>query len=157
MSYKFKNVDKLKRNREIEGGTGTELGFDGGDTIWVLAATDANPRWVKFGDDYINELRRLQRANASTERTKAFLAEWFTRLFVLRWEVKGVGDKSVPFSQEACRAFLMETDDVIPAIQKTAFDNTAFRGAKIEVVVGEGKGSSSGGASTDPTLPTGSA
>jgi hypothetical protein len=157
LSFKFKNADKLKRNREIEGGTGAEMGFDGGDTIWILAATDANPRWVKFGDDYINELRRLQRANASAERTKAFLAEWYTRLFVLRWEVKGEGDKPVPFSQEACRAFLMETDDVIPAIQKTAFDTQNFRGAKIEVVVGEGKGSSNGAASTAQTPPTGSA
>ena len=54
MSYRFKNADRLKRNREIEGETGTEIGFPGGDTLWILAATDANTRWVRFGDDYIN-------------------------------------------------------------------------------------------------------
>ena len=50
----------------------------------------------------------------------------------------------------------LETDDVIPAIQRTAFDNQNFRGAKVEVVVGEGKGSSTGGPSTGQTPPTGS-
>jgi hypothetical protein len=156
MSYKFKNADRLKRNRAIEGETGTEIGFPGGDTLWILAATDANPRWLKFGDDYINGLRRLQRANASDERVKTYQAEWFTRIFVFQWDVKGEDDAAVPFSQEACRSYLMETDDVIPAIQRTAFDNQNFRGAKVEVVVGEGKGSSIGGPSTGQTLPTGS-
>ncbi len=113
----------------------------------ILAATDANPRWLKFGDDYINGLRRLQRApTLRDERVKTYQAEWFSRLFVFRWDVKGEDDAAVPFSQEACRAYLLETDDVIPAIQRTAFDNQNFRGAKVEVVVGEGKGSSSGGA-----------
>lgn len=139
MTYNFKNADRLKRNRTIEGETGTEIGFPGGDVLWVLAATDANPRWVKFGDEYINGLRRLQRANASDERVKAYQAEWFTNLFVLRWDVKAEGDEPVPFSRDACRAYLMETDDVIPAIQQTAFNNQNFRGDKIEVAVDEGK------------------
>lgn len=139
MTYNFKNADRLKRNRTIEGETGTEIGFPGGDVLWVLAATDANLRWVKFGDEYINGLRRLQRANASDERVKAYQAEWFTNLFVLRWDVKAEGDEPVPFSRDACRAYLMETDDVIPAIQQTAFNNQNFRGDKIEVAVDEGK------------------
>jgi hypothetical protein len=75
MSYKFKNAQRLKRDRCIEGETGTEIGFPGGDMLWILAATDANPRWVRFGDDYINGLRRLHRANASDERVKTWQAE----------------------------------------------------------------------------------
>lgn len=139
MSYRFKNADRLKRNRKIEGEEGTEIGFPGGDKLWILAATDANPRWVRFGDDYINGLRRLQRANANDDRVKAYQVEWFANLFVLRWEVKGEDDEPVAFSKEALKAYLMETDDVVPAIQRTAFDNQNFRGDKIEVVVGEGK------------------
>lgn len=139
MTFKFKNAGLLKRNRKIEGEEGTEIGFPGGDTLWVLAATDANPRWVRFGDEYINGLRRLQRANANDERVKAYQVEWFTNLFVLRWDVKGDDDEPVPFSKEAVKAYLMETDDVVPAIQKTAFDSMNFRGDKVEVVVGEGK------------------
>lgn len=139
MSFKFKNASLLKRNRKIEGEEGTEIGFNGGDTLWILAATDANPRWVRFGDEYINGLRRLTRANASDERVKTYQVEWFTRLFVLRWDVKGENDEPIPFSAEACAAYLAETDDVVPAIQKTAFDNTNFRGDRIEAVVHEGK------------------
>lgn len=139
MTFKFKNAGQLRRNRKIEGEEGTEIGFPGGDRLWILAATDANPRWVRFGDEYINGLRRLQRANASDERVKAYQVEWFTNLFVLRWDVKGEDDEPVPFSKEAVRAFLAETDDVVPTIQKTAFDTLNFRGDKFEVVVGEGK------------------
>lgn len=139
MTYRFKNADRLKRNRKIEGEEGTEVGFSGGDKLWILAATDANSRWVRFGDDYINGLRRLQRANASDERVKAYQVEWFTTLFVLRWDVKGDDDQPVPFSKDAVKAYLMETDDVVPSIQKIAFDTMNFRGDKVEVVVGEGK------------------
>lgn len=139
MTFKFKNTGQLKRNRKIEGEEGTEIGFPGGDTLWILAATDANPRWVRFGDEYINGLRRLQRANANDERVKSYQVEWFANLFVLRWDVKGENDEPVPFSKDAVKAYLMETDDVVPAIQRTAFDNTNFRGDKVEVVVHEGK------------------
>jgi len=100
MSFKFKNAGLLKRNRRVEGEEGTEIGFPGGDKLWILAATDANPRWVRFGDDYINGLRRLTRANANDERVKAYQVEWFANLFVLRWDVKGEDDESVPFSKE---------------------------------------------------------
>jgi hypothetical protein len=142
--FKFKNTARLTRDRKIEGETGTEVGLAGGDTLWLLAATDANPRWEKWGDDYLNELRRLTRANASTDRVKEFLAEWYTRMFVLRWSVAGEDGQPVPFSTEACEAYLMQTDDVIPAIQRTVFETQNFRGARIEVVVGEGKGLSNG-------------
>jgi hypothetical protein len=76
---------------------------------------------------------------------------------MLRWDVKGEDDAAMPFSQEACRAYLLETDNVIPAIQRTAFDSQNFGGAKIEVVVGEGEGSSTGGPGTGQTPSTGSA
>ena len=148
--FKFKNAARMTRDRTIEGETGTEIGFPGGDRLWVLAATDANSRWEKFGDDYINELRRLQRANATADRLKKFQAEWFTRMFVLRWDVKGDDDRPVPFSTEAAESYLM-LDDVIPAIQRVVFENQNFRGARIEVVVDEGKGSLNGEAPTPGT------
>lgn len=134
-SFKFKNIDKQKRNRDIEGVVGTELGLAGGVTLQVLAATDANPRWKQFGQDYLDEVKRLIRAKASDERVKAFQADQFARIFVIGWDVLDAEDDSpIPLTYEACVAYLMESDDAIPAIQATVFDNQNFRGARIEAI-----------------------
>ena len=136
--FNFKNIDSQKRNREIEGTTGAELGLAGGVTLQVLAATDANPRWKQFGDDYLAEVRRLVRAKASDERVKAFQADQFAKLFVIGWDVLNADDDSpIPLTYEACVAYLMESDDAIPAIQAMVFENQNFRGARIEAVVNQ--------------------
>lgn len=139
MGFQFKNIDSLKRNREIEGVIGTTIGFrSSGIALQVLAASDANSRWREFGDNYLNEFRRLQRADAPQERINKFLAENLTRMFVIGWT--GVFDQDgneVPFGHEACVALLLETDDIIPALLEVVSDNMKYRGARIEIVSDE--------------------
>lgn len=133
--FKFKNIDQQKRNREIEGVTGAELGLAGDITLMVLAATDANPRWKQFGETYANEIRRLVRAKASDGRVKAFQAKEFAKLFIIAWDVKDAEtDQDIPLTPEACEAFLLESDDAIPAIQAMVFETQNFRGARIEAI-----------------------
>lgn len=138
--FTFKNIGRLQRDRTIEGETGTELAV-GDVTLRVLAGTDANPRYRQWGEDWRNELKRLSRANASEERVKKFQAEWFTRMFVLDWPKPPLdGDgHPVPFSKEACEAFLFQADDVIPAILDIVFETKMFRGARVEAIVGTAK------------------
>ena len=138
--FRFKGVDQQKRNRELEGVIGAELGLAGGITLRVLAATDANPRWKQFGQTYRDEVGRLIRAKASDERVKAFQAEHFARLFVIGWDVLNEDDdRPIPLTHEACVDFLLESDDAIPAIQATVFENQNFRGARIEAIVNSAK------------------
>ncbi len=137
--YKFKGIDKLKRNREIEGESGTPVHFRKvGVTFQVLAATDANPRWRQFGDDYLAEYRRLKRSGADEDRLDRFLAENITRMFIKSWSgVMQEGDIPVVFSHEACVAYLLEADDVIPGILAVVGETTNFRGERIEAIAGE--------------------
>lgn len=139
MGFQFKNIQSLKRNREIEGTIGTTIGFrSSGIALQVLAASDANPRWREFGESYTNEYRRLQRANASEERLNKFLAENLTKLFVVGWTgVRDEGDNEVPFTREACVELLLATDDVVPALLEVVSDNMKFRGARIEIISDE--------------------
>lgn len=139
MGFQFKNIQSLKRNREIEGDIGTTIGFrSSGIALQVLAASDANPRWREFGESYMNEYRRLQRANAPEERLNKFLAENLTKLFVKGWTgVRDEGDNEVPFTREACVELLLATDDIIPALLEVVSDNMKFRGARIEIVSDE--------------------
>ena len=139
MARKFKNIDQLQRNREIEGIIGTPVGLPGGITLQVLCATDANPRWAANGEKFSAEVRRLSRANVPDDRTRKFLAEQFTRLFIIGWE--GVkeddgngGEVDVPFSADACVDFLLATDDALPALQQVVYDTKMFRGERIEII-----------------------
>lgn len=136
MTFKFGNIEGLKRNLKIEGDIGTPLGLPGGITLRILAATDANPRWKAGGDKYRREIRALVRANASDDRQKQFFAEHLTKLIVKDWE--GVTDDEgnvVPFTREACEAFLLEADDAVEAILGTMSDTKNFRGERIEAVI----------------------
>jgi hypothetical protein len=135
-AFKFRGIQKLQRNRDIER-DGALLGI-GDVTLLVRAATDVNPAWRQFGDDFRAELRRLARANASEDRTKKFLAESFARMFVIGWPDPPIDDDSgqpVLFSTEACVAWLMQGDDQIPAIQGMVYDTQNFRGQRIEAIV----------------------
>ena len=132
----FGNIDKLKRDRAVEGGEGTEIGFEGGITLVVLCASDANPAWKRYGDDFLAELRRLNRAHASEERVRRFLAEQYARLLVKDW--RGVVDPQghdLPFSRDLCVELLYETDDILPALQALVHDSKNFRGQRIEAVI----------------------
>lgn len=130
----FKNVAKSQRNREIEGVTGTEIGMTDGVKLQVLCMSDANPRWVQFGDDYSAELNRLTRAGASSKQMKKFFDEWLPRLFIIGWrDNPGPDDTDVPFSLENCQSYFRQSDDAYLAILQNVRDTLNFRGARIQL------------------------
>lgn len=138
--FKFGNIKQLQRDREVEGTTGTQIHLRGGICITALCASDANPAWKKFGEDFLAELKRLSRANASDERVKEYLAAELTRLMVRN--IEGVVDEdgnAIPFSPEMSRQFLKEADDAIPALQNIVYDTQNFRGQRIEAIVESAK------------------
>lgn len=143
-------LDHLKRNLTIEGETGTELGLEGGVTLIVLAATDANTRWKAKRGAAGNELSRLKNAHAETARIKARTAELYADAIVIGWYYVDDGgtrhagplDKggnAIPFSREACIAFLDRFDDAFAAVEATIYDTQKFRGARVEAIVDQGK------------------
>jgi hypothetical protein len=140
--YQFDDIAPLQRNRTIEGETGTELGLPGGFVLIVLAASDANPRWRNRSEEITNELNRLRNARANNERVRKYLSRIYAETLVLDWPV---GPKSkgvpVPFSVEACAAFLNQADDAYAAIDAVVYDTKNYRGQRIEAVVGEVKNS----------------
>lgn len=133
--YQFDGIEPMQRNREIEGEKGAELGLPGGITLTVLAASDANPRWRNRGDEITAELNRLRNARAPSERTRKYLATIYSQCLVIGW--KGVKSKGVevPFSPEACAAFLMAADDAYAAVDEVVYLTKNFRGARIEAVI----------------------
>lgn len=134
--FQFGNVEHLKRNLEIEGEKGTELGLEGGITLTVLAATDANPMWRARRDTVRAELNRLTNAKADPTRTRTFLARIYSETIVKGWS--GVVDSqgnAIPFTRDACEAFLYQVDDAFNALEGIIFDTKNFRGQRIEAIV----------------------
>lgn len=136
--YVFDGIEEMQRNRDIER-EGTELGLPGNRTLIVRAASDANPLWRAQSEQIGNELRRLANARAPTERVRAYLAGRFAELLVRDW--KGIKSHGVeiPYSVEACKAFLIAADDAYAAVDKMVWENTNFRGQRVEAIVGEVK------------------
>jgi len=134
--FTFGNVEALKRNLEIEGEKGTELGIGAGITLIVLAASDANPQWKMRGEQITSELNRLRNARADNKRVRVYLAGIYAECIVKDWRgvVDGEGN-SIPFTREACKAFLVEVDDAYAAVDAVVYDNKNFRASRIEVVV----------------------
>ena len=134
-AYQFDNIDSMKRNRDIEGETGTELGLPGGITLTVLAASDANPRWRNRAEEISAELNRLRNARADNTRSRRYLASSYAQCIVIGW--KGVSSRGaeIPFSSEACAAFLMQADDAYAAVDAIVYETKNFRGARIEATV----------------------
>ena len=137
--YTFDNIAPMQRNREIEGEKGTELGLPGGITLTVLAASDGNPRWRNRSDEIAAELNRLRNARADNVRVRRYLTRIYAECLVIGW--KGVKSKGVeiPFSVEACTAFLRQADDAYAAIDGVVYDSKNYRGARIEAVIEEAK------------------
>lgn len=135
--YTFDGIEPMKRNRDIEGETGTELGLPGGITLTVLAASDANPRWRQRSSEITSELNRLRNALADSTRVRTYLARIYSQTLVIGWKgVKGNG-ADIPFSPEACAAFLMQADDAYAAVDNIVYDTKNFRGARVEAVVAQ--------------------
>ncbi len=139
--FDFGKVDHLIRNLDIEGKTGTELGLEGTDiTLIVLAGTDANLGWKHRREKMRAELKRLENAKAGPERIRAFLAEVYSDVIVKDWRgVVDSNDNAIPFSREACKAFLIKVDDAFAAVEDVIFNTKNFRGQRIEAVVAEAK------------------
>lgn len=137
--FKFGKIDSLKRDREIEGETGTELGISGSEiTLIVLAATDANTKWKARRESMRVELNRLNNAKASEPRVRDFLAGVYAETLIKDW--RGVVDdadppNAIPFSREAAKALLIEADDIFAAVDAIVYDTKNFRGSRIEARV----------------------
>lgn len=133
--YRFDNIGAMQRNRDIEGEKGTELGLPGGITLIVLAATDANPRWRNRSEEITAELNRLRNARATGDRVRTYLSRVYAETLVLDWRGVKTDNVDVPFSVEACTAFLRQADDAYVAVDNVVYDTKNFRGARIEAVV----------------------
>ena len=135
--YVFDNVESMLRDHEIEGKTGTELGLPNGSTLIVLAASDANPRWRTRSMEISNELGRLRNAGADNKRVRDWLSRIFAECLVIDWRnVKG-GGVDIPFSVEACTAYLRKVDDAYESVDRIVWDTKNFRGQRITAVAGE--------------------
>jgi len=132
--YEFDGIEDLQRKRDIEAG-GTELGLDGGITLIVRAASDGNPLWRAQSDKIAKALRVMRTARATNEKLREFLVPKYAELLVKDW--RGVKSKGVeiPYSVEACVAFLKRADDAYDAIDAVVWDTKNFRGARIEAIV----------------------
>lgn len=132
--YEFDNIEDLQRKRDIEE-EGTEIGLDGGITLIVRAATDANPAWKAAAPSIEKELRRLRNARATNDRLRKYLAPLYARHLVRDWQ--GVKSKgvAVPYSADACTAFLLAADDAYAAVDNIVYDTKNFRSARIEAIV----------------------
>lgn len=132
--YEFDNIEDLQRKRDLES-EGVEVGLPGEITLIVRAATDANPSWKANGDKISRELRRLRNARASNEQLRKYLAPQYARHLVKGW--RGVRSKGVevPYSVEACTAFLLVADDAYSAVDQIVYDTQNFRAARVETII----------------------
>lgn len=134
MSYSFDNIEALQRKRDIEA-EGTELGLPGDITLIVAAASDANPSWRAASPSIMKELRRLRNARANNDQVRKFLAPIYARHLVKGWRgVKSSGIE-VPYSVEACTAFLLAADDAYAAVDEMVYDTQNFRSSRVEALI----------------------
>ena len=138
MKYEFDNIEEMQRKRDIEA-EGTELGLPGDITLVVRAASDANPAWRAASAAIGKELRRLRNARATNEELRHYLAPQYARHLVKGW--RGVKSKGVevPYSVEACTAFLLAADDAYAAVDQIVYDTQNFRSARVETIVEHAK------------------
>lgn len=137
--YQFDGIETMQRNRDIEGKTGTELGLPGGIVLTVLAASDANPRWRNRSEEIGAELRRLANARATPVRQRQYLSRIYAECLVIDW--RGVKSKGIeiPYSVDACAAFLKAADDAFAAVDAVVYETKNFRGQRVNAVIEEGK------------------
>jgi hypothetical protein len=138
MDYQFDNIEEMQRKRDIEA-EGIELGLPGDITLVVRAASDANPAWRAASTAIGKELRRLRNARATNEELRRYLAPQYARHLVKDW--RGVMSKGidVPFSVEACTAFLLAADDAYAAVDQIVYDTLNFRAARVDTIIEHAK------------------
>lgn len=133
--YVFDDIESLQRNRELEGETGVELGLPGDRTLIVLAASDANPRWRQRSEAFRNELNRLQNARAPADKVRAFLANTYATTLIKGWRGIKSNGVDIPYSPEACTAFLLAADDAFAVIADFVYETKNFRASRVEAVI----------------------
>jgi hypothetical protein len=134
MDYEFDNIEELQRKRDIEA-EGTELGLPGDITLVVRAATDANPLWRTASVAIGKELRRLRNARATNEQLRNYLAPQYARHLVKGWRGVRIKGVEVPYSVEACTAFLLAADDAYTAVDEMVYDTLNFRGERVGAII----------------------
>ena len=138
--YSFAVVDELVRERNVEGEIGVWLRVT--DTIFfhVLCQSDANPRYRELGPKRFRELRRQANAKATPEQITERWAELFTDCLILGWEgVVDTDNRPIPYSREACVAFIVAHPRLIKVIDKYTEDETNFRSERKDDAIEEGK------------------
>lgn len=149
--YVFDDTEELDRNPEIEGKTGTVLDFPGDRWIRILAATDYNPKW-KARKKIIDEaVARLNNSGAGDERYRKFWAPHIAECLGVDWGGWKANGAEIPYSAEAFKALLLSKYDVYRVCMLTMRDDSKYRGDRIEVVIAQGKASSSGTPNTENT------
>lgn len=134
-NYVFDDIEELQRKRDIEGETGIELGLPGDRTLIVLAATDANPRWRQNSEKISAELNRLRNARAPNEKVRAFLARKYAEHLILGWSGIKSNGTPIPYSADACTAFLMVADDAYAAVDNIVWENKNFRTKRVDAII----------------------
>lgn len=133
--YKFDGIEELQRKPDIEGKIGSVIDLPGGRWLRVLAASDNNPKWVARRKIVSEATRRMSNADVSDERYRKFMVPHLAEALVIDWGGIKTDGVEIPFSVEACKAFLMVADDAFTAITEIIYDNKKFRGDRIEVIV----------------------
>lgn len=140
MTYRFSNIDSLKRDRRIEGETGIDVKLTADIFLVCLAASDANPRWNTKAEKAFAEIKRLRNAGYPDTDINARFAKLFADTIVIGWHggydedgnrkpggPKDEAGEIVPFSVEACAAFLAEADDAQETILGIVRDTKNYR------------------------------
>lgn len=146
--FKFKGIEKLQRKPDVEGELGIDLAVGGGITLITLAASENNPRWRAGREDMLNEIGRLNNANAPAAKIRAYLADEYSRRLLIGWyytdpesnEVMegGIPDEDghpIPFTTEAAKQFLIAADDAFEKLENIVYKHQHFRQARAKLAV----------------------
>lgn len=146
--FTFSNIDELKRNREIEGTVGIHVKYTDEIFLHVLAISDANPRWTEKAKKAFDELNRLTNIGAPDSQREERFARLLAETVVLNWH-GGIDDggnfkpggprdadgRFVPFTPEACVAFLVQADDIVEDLLTRCRETRNFRVQRAQAIV----------------------
>jgi hypothetical protein len=143
----FDDIDRLKRDRKIEGEIGLDLKIDDGIFVTVLAASDANPRWKANAQRLFAEIDRLRNAGAAESTITRKVAEAYADMLVINWhggqdeqgnQVPGgprENGVALPFNRTNCVDWLCEADDALSAIAENCINLKKFRALQAKRVI----------------------
>ena len=138
--FTFSNIEELKRNREVEGSLGIHVKYTDEIYLHVLAISDANPRWTAKAKAAFAEINRLENIGAPETDRELRFAQLMADAVVLGWH-GGIDDdgnfktggprdedgRFIPFTPEACAAFLLAADDILQDLMARCRETRNFR------------------------------